>query len=117
MIEGIKLFTQYTHLWKTHELAAISKERMKALEKVEVSELRSSKSGMVMTPTRGVLGGKQYKPILPRPSIIKPSVKISFVRPAKEIKKVANFLLGTPNAHPKTVGEACFDSALKEATE
>ncbi len=115
MIEGMKLFTQYTNVWKSRELVAESRERMKAIETLEISQLRQEVGELDMTSTKGAVKGKQYKPELPRPVITKTTDRISFVRPTREIRKVSSFLFATASREAKAVGEKCFELILEEA--
>jgi hypothetical protein len=115
MIEGMKLFTQYTNVWKSRELVAESRVRMKAVDTVEIAELRHEVSELGMTSTKGAVRGKQYKPDLPRPVVTKTTDRISFVRPTKEIRKVSSFLFDSPSREAKVVGEKCFELILDEA--
>ena len=117
MIEGMKLFTQYTNLWKTKELVTESRSRLKDVATVELERLREYASGLSFATTRGAVKGKQYKPDLPRPVVTKTAAKISFTRPLKEIKKVSLYLFETANKEPREVGEKCFEQILEEAVQ
>lgn len=117
MIEGMKLFTQYTNEWKTKELIAESRERFKATNVINIEEIKQKASRLPFTNTRGVYIGQQYKPDLPRPKKKKITERISFIRPIEEIKLVSNHLFQTANRNSSQVGEECFKLILKEASE
>lgn len=117
MIEGMKIFTQYTNEWKTKELIAESRERLKEANVVGIEELKQESGRLAFKNTRGVYPGQQYKPDLPRPERKRTTERISFTRPMQEIRQVSTYLFQTPNRNPSQVGEGCFKSILKEATE
>ena len=117
MIEGMKIFTQYTNQWKTKELIAESKERFKEASLIGIEEIRSRLDKLPLQTTRGVYTGKQYKPELPKPEMKKTGERISFIRPLKQIQSVSQYLFDTPNRNPSQVGEKCFDVILKEMSE
>lgn len=114
MIEGMKLFTQYTNQWKGPELLKESKKQLALAESKDVRELRSSK--LAMASTRGELKGTQHKPDLPKPSKSPGATRrIAFTRTIKDIETVSEYLLGKRDGSPTRVGEACFNAILEEA--
>lgn len=117
MIEGMKLFTQYTNQWKGMELVAKSKSRLKQTTSTDLAGVMRNVSRLPMKPTRGVLKGKQYKPTLPRPTQEKTSDRIAFRRPVAAIRRVSSYLFGTRDKKPSVVGEKCFDLVLEETEE
>lgn len=117
MIEGMKIFTQYTNQWKSKELAAQSRERMKTIESLDMEAIETETASLTLTPTRGVIQGHQYKPELPKPVVIRTTERISFQRPTADVKRVSSYLFGNPNSDAKSVGEKCFDSVLEEAQQ
>jgi len=115
MIEGMKLFTQYTNQWKSKELVARSRQTFKSTPAADLDEIKRSASQLTLSKTRGVVVGKQYKPNLPRPRKTKTTDRISFERSIKDIRKVSAYLFDTPHKLPKDVGGKCFDVILEEA--
>lgn len=114
MIEGMKIFTQYTNQWKTKELVNKSKEIFKATEVIGIEEVKQKASKLSLKSARGPYGGHQYKPDLPRPEVSRTTERISFRRPISEIRTVSKHLFDTPDRNPSQVGEECFKLILKE---
>lgn len=117
MIEGMKIFTQYTNVWKGKELVEESRQYFTTTSKATLYELQAQTKELPMSRTRGVLPGSQYKPDLPRPITPKKVEKISFSRPAKEVRVVSKYLFDSPEKKASDVGEECFRLILKEALE
>jgi hypothetical protein len=115
MIEGMKIFTQYTNLWKSRDLAAESRRHFRKIPMASVPEILQNASRLTMVPTRGTVKGRQYKPTLPRPEKQKTHERITFLRPVKEVRRVSAYLFDSPDKQPSEVGEKCFDMILKEA--
>lgn len=117
MIEGTKIFTQYTNKWKGKELIAESKESMTKAASVTLDKMVKNVSKLPMQTTRGTLKGKQYKPQLPQPQRKTSKAKISFIRPVSEVNKISNYLFDMPQSNASKVGERCFEIMLGEASE
>jgi hypothetical protein len=117
MIEGMKIFTSYTNIWKSKELVNESREMFRKTDQIGIDSLRTKAEKLIFSKTHGVIGGKQYKPILPRPANSKTSQKISFIKQMQEIERVSKYLFGTTDKKPSMVGEECFDQILKETYE
>ncbi len=117
MIEGMKIFTQYTYRWKSKELAAQSRESFRSVAKADMETIRKQARDLPLSDTRGVLPGKQYKPELPRPKNLSTIARIAFDRPIAQIKKVSSYLYGIPDKDAKIIGEKCFDTVLEEASQ
>lgn len=115
MIEGMKIFTSYTNAWKGKDLVKASRSEFRETSTADLRELHARSSQLKMTTTRGVVTGKQYKPVLPRPVTIRKVERISFRRPTKTIRVVSRYLFDTPDKKPSEVGEECFDLIHKEA--
>jgi hypothetical protein len=115
MVEGMKLFTSYTNLWKEKALVESSRSEFAKTTTSSLSELQARLATVKMNPTRGILPGKQYVPTLPRPHAQASDVRISFKKPAREVRRVSKHLFGTPDRKPADVGEECFDLLLKES--
>lgn len=115
MIEGMKLFTQYTNQWKGKELIEQSKARMREAKPVEVEDIRERIKELRLSTTKGTFKGRQYKPDLPRPVSVKTTERITFTRPVNEVKKVSRHLFDNQIREPRVVGEKCFELILEEA--
>lgn len=114
MIEGMKLFTSYTNVWKGKGLVNASRNEFRKTSVADLEELRTRTSDLKMTATRGVIAGKQYKPVLPMPMTTRSDERISFIRPTKDIRRVSRYLFDTPDRKPSEVGEKCFDLVFEE---
>ncbi len=117
MIEGMKLFTQYTNEWKSKEQVAESRRRLKQVDAVDLEDIRSNAAHLPLQATRGAIPGSQYRPTLPKPKKTRMKEKISFMRPVKEVRKVSSYLFGTSGEEPKKVGQKCFELILEEVGE
>lgn len=117
MIEGMKIFTNYTNVWKRKELVAESRKRFRETSELQPDDLRRKAAKLKMSTTRGFLPGKQFKPVLPRPATKKTTERISFTRPVKEVRIVSKYLFDVPNKKPSEVGGECFRVILEEAQE
>lgn len=115
MIEGMKIFTSYTNVWKGKELVKTSRKSFEKTSTADLDQLRTRSQKLSMSATHGKLKGKQYKPVLPRPEIFKEKERISFTRPATEVRTVSKYLFGTPDKKASQVAEECFSLVLKEA--
>ncbi len=115
MIEGIKIFTQYTNEWKTKELIEESRTRFKKSPVADILEIKSSVPKLKMSVTKGPIKGMQYKPPLPRPTTKKTIERIAFTRPVREVRRVSSYLFYRPDVDPRKVGEKCFEIILEEA--
>ncbi len=117
MIEGMKIFTNYTNVWKSKELVSQSRSRFRITQEMHLTELQTSAKQLKMTSTRGVIKGEQYKPVLPKPISRSDKARITFERPSKEVRLISKYLFDTSDKKPAEVGEACFDMILEETTE
>jgi hypothetical protein len=115
MIEGMKLFTSYTNAWKGKDLVKASRNEFRKTSTSGLSELRTRAAHLKMKDTRGLISGKQHRPVLPRPDTMREEERISFKRPAKDVRQVAKYLFNTPEKKPSEVGGKCFDIMLEEA--
>ncbi len=116
MIEGMKIFTDYTNKWKNlkqeEKNTVISKTKP-----ISIKEIVKSKNIVEnFTTVRDGNGGKQFKPNLPIPPSSTPTSK--FIRYSKlisDIQIVSEYLFEESTYEPSEVGEACFDKILKDA--
>jgi hypothetical protein len=116
MIEGMKLFTDFTNHWKKELDDA--KAQIKDAPLMSLSELKaySAKHASSFVRSKRLIGGAYFQPELPRPKReVSSSRRISFSRPIEEIKTVSEFLFGDDDNDPSTVGEKCFENTLKHA--
>lgn len=112
MIEGMRLFVDYTNQWKNLRV----KEKDTIISKTTTSSLESISVGNTAISVRDGSNGRISKPTLPRPpSSIPTSRFIRYSKLITEIETVSEFLLDDPNQSPSDVGEACFDKVLQEA--
>ncbi len=112
MIEGMKLFTQYTNRWKGRDRVAESRERFKKTAQLDLVQLRTHAAKLTMSKTKD---GKRFMPTLPAPKKARVDRKIAFSRPAKRIAVVSDYLFGVPDQTPADVGSKCFDLIHEEA--
>ncbi|HOO77661.1 MAG TPA: ATP-binding protein [bacterium] len=117
MIEGTKMFTQYTNQWKGKDLVAKSRCEMRSTHKATLDEIRTRALKLHMTATRGAVKGKQYKPVLPRPDKKKTTERIVFTRAVRDVRRVSQYIFDSPDRNPSNVGARCFDVILEEARE
>jgi hypothetical protein len=118
MREGMKLFTNFTNKWKTHEDEtglAFSK-----LEKMKFSEIVTSVDASQWKQVRR--GGtevvaKRFIPDLPKPVVKESLRKISFSRPLEHIDLVSQHLNLEADTKPSDVGAHCFDLFFEETQQ
>jgi hypothetical protein len=113
MVEGLKIFTNYTNKWKTPspERAKLQQNSRAVLPQDVTTLIPSNQWKTVRTG----MGGRQFIPSLPIPQISNPSKQIKFSRPLEEIQKVSFYFFEDKDAKPTDVGEACFDEVLRKA--
>lgn len=122
MREGLKIFTDYTNKWKGRQE---EERRILQLAKIEPissfvdnpDNLRNRLKIELKEIKRSEAQEYRYKPNLPEPPKDVRYQRISFSKPEKEIKAVADFLTGgeAELLNPKQVGERCFERVLDEA--
>lgn len=115
MMEGMKLFISYTNRWKSAELVKKSRGQFQKTSTAGLKEIRARSARVKMGSTRGLLKGKQHKPSLPKPTSARSEERISFVKPASEVRRVSKYLFDKTDEKPSRVGEECFDLLLREA--
>ena len=121
MIEGMKIFTNYTNQWKG-EYSEQSKKEIDSVPVLPLSKIKEKTQSVKMSKTkpRGSSGvsGSQYKPVLPRPRDKKVSSgkqRISFLRNNNAIRLVSDYIYGKKNISPNKVGNECFEIILDKA--
>ena len=113
MREGMKVFTDYTNKWKGR--AEESAKHVRRGNPLSLEELKVQTQNLSFRPTLRLPLGEQYKPRLPSPPKIEPTMRrISFVREVTQISDVAKYI-GELELPPSEVGERCFDAIYKEA--
>lgn len=118
IIEGTKLFIDYTNKWKGEDLIKSSNSR---LEKSEVAAPldvikffeKNNESNWINVKNR--VTEKKFKPLLPTPNTTSPRRNISFSKSLDSIEIVADFLNLDEGYTQNQVGEACFDYVHTEA--
>ncbi len=117
MREGMRLFTNYTNKWKNR--ADESRHHVESADTLSFDELKVQAKSLELRPTtKTVPAGMQYAPELPMPAKVDPQKRrISFTKSTREIRIVAEHVLGDRDADPSDVGERCFDLVLERATE
>ncbi|MES2671809.1 MAG: ATP-binding protein [Pseudomonadota bacterium] len=111
MRDGLKQFTDFTNRWKIR-----SPERAIAMRGADSSFLANEINQKIddsrWTKSRNELGGKIFKPKLPKPKDTDPLRTVQFQRKESEIKEVRKFLFDDMGASISEVGSKCFDEAL-----
>lgn len=118
IIEGTKIFIDYTNKWKGNELIKKSNERLQSskeaspLEIIEKFQSNEDKWTKVQNRKDEI----KFRPELPVPeSVLEKAKKLSFSRKSEDIELVADYLSLDEGYTPTDVGEACFDFVYKEA--
>lgn len=113
MCEGIKIFTNFTNDWKGTSTSETT--YFKEAENVTVDEIINGKQDNSLHFVTTNDGGKQSKPILPKPKNNKAdSIWIRFSARETECKLVSNYLYEAERS-PSEIGLGCFQRVLKEA--
>lgn len=122
MIEGTKLFIDYTNKWKGEELIKISNVRLNSsssasplevIEKIETSD--SSEISGKWSKVRNRANEKKFKPSLPSPKSVTTRKNIRFSKELIDVELVADYLNISEGYTLNQVGEASFDYVLREA--
>jgi hypothetical protein len=108
MMEGIRIFTRFTTDWKGDRRV---KDVFKTAEPTPLATILKS-SNLRAVPNQPEV--KRSPIALPPKPTTNPARRITFMKPAKQIKLLADFF-DEPEATPSEVGEYCFDFALEEA--
>lgn len=118
IIEGTKLFIDYTNKWKGEELIKSSNLRLEKSESaspLEVIKHFETSLATKWTNVRNRSNEKKLKPSLPIPSNHIRRKNISFAKSDVDIELVAEFLNLLDGYTRNQVGDACFDYVLEEA--
>ena len=120
MKEGMRVWIDYSNQWKNQSSSEQEQTRqwedarpMALRQAIDVVALRSNARKL---ENDGVEFNPKKNKVLPEPPGKKPSSRrITFSKPAEEIRIVAKALLDDENTRPGIVGEKCFDLALAKA--
>ena len=113
MREGMRIFTDYTNKWKGS--AEESKQHIEQAIPLSLQDLKTTTTQLKLSNTRTLPPGEQYKPKLPLPPKLEPTMRrISFAKEVEKIKAVSDYL-GDSDMPPSEVGEECFDAIYTEA--
>ena len=122
MIEGLRMFINYTNQWKGDDLIKQSRLEIDSTPSLSLDEIKNKSDKIVkLSKTRGrttsVVNGAVYKPKLPKPENLLASreYRISFKRPKDEVELVSEYLYGDDDHSPSTVGNKCFEIILDKA--
>lgn len=109
-MEGIVSCTSFTNRWKGRE-----QETDSLLDRHETKPARSivlAEDSTFGSVSRAAPDARKFMPDLPKPENSSRVKRIAFSREASEIKRMADFLLGKPDAKPGDVGIAAWEDAL-----
>ncbi|WP_337841868.1 ATP-binding protein [Rheinheimera sp.] len=119
IIEGTKLFIDYTNKWKGEELIKQSNSRLlksSSATPLEVIDKFSQKTES-WTNVKNRTNEQKFKPSLPVPFTNNSgSKKITFSKDVDSIDLVAEYLNVGDEYTSNQVGELCFDFVLREAS-
>ena len=118
MQEGLKKFTSFTNAWKKKEEQ--TNEGFASLTARDPRDVwrdisTSSLSRMDRIKKHGE--GFYHPPNLPKPKDRESRERLTFLAERVDVERVAAFLLEDPRADRPSVGRACFDRALEDATD
>ncbi|HEX5751045.1 MAG TPA: ATP-binding protein [Archangium sp.] len=120
MKEGMRVWIDYTNQWKNQ--ASSEQQQARHWEDARPMPLRKAIEAVAQRKTakksddEGVEFNPKKNKVLPEPSNKMPSSRrVTFSKPAEEIRIVGKALLDDENARPGDVGEKCFDLALAKA--
>lgn len=115
MVEGMKLFTNHTNVWK--KFKEEEKTIFTAAKSYNVRDIPKMVPAESWTNVRGSATERRYLPKLPTPVKIEEFKQIRFTKPIKDIKLVANYLFEDSDTESSMVGAECFELILKDAME
>ena len=97
MIEGMKVFINYTNKWKGN--AAESSKHMRAGQRYTFDQLKGEFDNLPTTKVKKGLGGEKFLPPLPLPAPEKSSKRrISYSKDVDEIEDVRGYLFAEEEA-------------------
>ena len=120
MKEGMRVWIDYTNQWKNQ--ADAEQQQARHWEDARPMPLRMAIEAVAQRAATKKLDGEgvEFNPkkskVLPEPPYKTPSSRrVTFSKPAEEIRLVGKALLDDENAKPGVVGEKAFDLALARA--
>ncbi|SIO62115.1 Histidine kinase-, DNA gyrase B-, and HSP90-like ATPase [Singulisphaera sp. GP187] len=111
MMDGLKFFTQFTNKWKGRERE--SNEFFSQTAPSKALDIALGLPESKMTTVRKPHEGKVFTPSLPLPKQDRVDVRISFVKPRAEVRKIATAIFDNVEVDPADIGSHCFDHVLK----
>lgn len=120
MKEGMRIWVDYTNKWKnqtsSEQQQASHWEDARPMSLNRAIETVAQRSTTKKSSDDGVEFNPKKNKVLPEPPNHAPSSRrITFLKPAEEIRLVGKALLDDQNAKPGTVGEKAFELALANA--
>ena len=118
MIEGMRLFVDYTNKWKnkreTERQTILPKAKSETLDNLIDSDTFAEK----MVTVRDGTEGKLYKPKLPEPDREDDGVRtVKYSEHKDNIEKIAEDYFENKDLSPSDVGKKCFEVILAQVTE
>lgn len=115
MRDGLKRFTNFTYKLKKDKT---QKDNLfKETKRVNESILTEMGKNIKWKKDPKIKGGEFFSPNLPQIEKNDQLRRISFFRPKDHIRKLSNHFFDDPEVGPSTVGEKCFDEALRRVTK
>ncbi len=117
MMEGLKLFTQFTNKWKRDNAAR--KELFEKAATIPATAFKDKdiSTGRWVEVRRDFKEGSKFVPSLPEPQVEATTRRITFSKPIEEIQTVSEYLFEDAEREPNDVGAMCFETILKKARE
>jgi len=113
MREATKSFTSFTNKWKRNPEERTALYR--SATPLNITQLRAVTASYPMSVTRKTENSAKFVPNLPVPRPQQSVVRISYTRDKAQFQKVALHLFDDDTISPREVGEASFDTVLKQA--
>ncbi len=119
MREGLRIFIDFTHWWKTREEGVKEMVENESVKTFGFQQLKLEAKRLTYAKVKIGLPGQQYKPQLPRPPEDSPDARISYFRSKKQIgvlgeKMLSNYEELSEKDVRQKVGEESFDYAYKK---
>lgn len=111
MREGMKIFTSYTNRLKKDR--ARRDELFENSKGYDIKDIAGLRSELHFKPERNMKKASYFAPALPIVERADSKI-IRFTKPIKEIQILGKHFFDDRDAKPGQVGEACFDSTLKQ---
>jgi hypothetical protein len=120
MKDGMRVWIDYTNQWKNQAEAEQQQARdwgdARPMSLSAAIDVVAQRKGAKRSDAEGIEFNPKKNKVLPVPPHKTPSDRrVSFMKPAEEIRLVGKLLLEDENAVPSVVGAKCFDLALGKA--